>query len=106
MVTARGRHGIGLDRGADVAQDGADLAAQEDEGHDGHDDDEGEDERLLGEALAVFLAAKGHQDAIDQGHVENSPSMIAASIELSQSSPSDGPANNGWMAPDCRGSSR
>src|SRR5215210_5841692 len=47
-----------LDRAADLAQDGADLSAEEDEGDDRDDRDEGEDQRVLGETLAVLVTTK------------------------------------------------
>src|SRR4051812_6980431 len=40
-----------LDRRADLAQDRADLVAEEDQGNDRDDRDEGEDQRVLGETL-------------------------------------------------------
>src|SRR5664280_972859 len=43
-----------LDRLADGAQNLADLAAEEDQGDDGEDRDEGENECVFGEALAVL----------------------------------------------------
>src|SRR5579862_4579823 len=54
-----------LDRVADVAQDRADLAAQEEQGNDRDDRDQGQDEGVLGEALAVF----GRRQSRD--HVSN-----------------------------------
>src|SRR3954462_9172002 len=47
-----------LDRGADLAQDRGDLAAQEDQGDDRNDGDEGEDQRVLGETLAFLVTTK------------------------------------------------
>jgi hypothetical protein len=44
-----------LDGRADGAQDLADLRAQEDQGDDRHDRDEGEDQRVLGETLAFLV---------------------------------------------------
>src|SRR5688572_19924279 len=59
-----------LDRGSDGAQDLADLAAKEDEGDDRDDGDEGEDQRVLREALAVFVAMDEFHDLeIDGRHV-------------------------------------
>src|SRR6188474_2832652 len=59
-----------LDRAADRAQDLADLSAQEDEGDDRDDGDEGEDQRVLREALAVFVAMDEFHDLeIDRRHV-------------------------------------
>jgi hypothetical protein len=45
-----------LDGAPDRAQDRADLAAQEEEGHDGDDGDKSEDECVFRETLACFLA--------------------------------------------------
>src|SRR5687768_13917468 len=60
-----------LDRAADRAQDLADLAAQEDEGDDRDDGDEGKDQRVLREALAVFVAMDEFHDLeIDGRHVD------------------------------------
>src|SRR5712691_879826 len=58
-----------LDRVTDGAEDLADLAAQEDEGHDRHDRDEGEDQRVLGEALAFLVTIEEvHDCKIDRRH--------------------------------------
>src|SRR5215204_790853 len=59
-----------LDRVADGAQDLADLAAKEDQGDDRDDGDEGEDQRVLREALAVFVTMDEFHDLeIDRRHV-------------------------------------
>src|SRR5215211_4384919 len=50
--------GGSLDRLADRAQDRLDVAAQENEGDDRDDRDEGEDQRVLRETLAFLVAAK------------------------------------------------
>ena len=51
-----------LDRVPHVAQDAADLIAQEDEGNDRDDRDEGEDQRVLREALAFLVTTdRGEQ---------------------------------------------
>ena len=47
-----------LERLAHGRQDAADLAAEEDQGDDRHDRDEGEDERVLGQSLAFFPKMK------------------------------------------------
>jgi len=47
--------GVGDDR-----QDVVDLGAEEREGHQGDDDDERHDQRVLGEALATLLPALSH----------------------------------------------
>src|SRR5512141_2469383 len=58
-----------LDRVAHGAEDLADLAAQEDEGNDGHDRDEGEDQRVLREALAFLVTIEEvHDCKIDRRH--------------------------------------
>src|SRR6478735_6079956 len=49
--------GLGLDRVADGREDLRNLAAQEDQGDDGHDGDESKDQRVLREALALLLVA-------------------------------------------------
>src|SRR5437879_5181196 len=59
-----------LDRVADLAQDRADLVAQEDQRDDGNDGDQGEDQRVLGEALAVFVAAEAREERVNERHVE------------------------------------
>src|SRR5450756_2447913 len=59
----------GLDGGADRAEDRLDLAAQEDERDDRDDRDEGEDEGVLGEALALLVAVKRRDDVRDERHV-------------------------------------
>src|SRR6186997_1778965 len=51
-----------LDRAADLAQDLADLAAQEDEGDDRDDRDEREDQGVLSEPLAFLVPIKGGED--------------------------------------------
>ena len=48
-----------LDRVTDVAENLRDLAAQEDEGDDRDDRDQGEDQRVLRETLTLLLAAEG-----------------------------------------------
>src|SRR5687768_11642787 len=57
-----------LDRGADVAQDRTHLATQEDEGNDRDDGDEGEDQRVLRETLAVFVAMEVGDDCLELVH--------------------------------------
>src|ERR1700674_1713534 len=47
-----------LDRVTDVAEDLRDLPAQEDQGDDRDDRDEGEDQGVLGEALALLVTAE------------------------------------------------
>src|SRR6476646_12242199 len=59
---------LGLDRVADVAQDGADLAAQEDEGDDRDDRDEGEDQRVLRETLAVLVTMERRDESDELRH--------------------------------------
>src|SRR6188508_2260115 len=60
--------GSRLDRAADRAQDLADLAAQEDEGDDRDDGDEREDQRVLREALALFVPMQRGEDVVDERH--------------------------------------
>ena len=52
----RASQGPRLHRGADGAEDRADLAAQIDQGDDGHDGDENEDQRVLREGLVVLIS--------------------------------------------------
>ena len=47
--------GVRLDGDADVVEDRGDLAAQEKQGDDGDDRDEGEDQRVFGETLAFLV---------------------------------------------------
>src|SRR5258705_5580418 len=52
-----------LDRRADLAEDGRDLAAEEDQGDDRDDGDEGEDQRVLRESLAfLFVTSNGDEE--------------------------------------------
>src|SRR5215210_497501 len=57
-----------LDRGADLAQDRADLPTEEDQGDDRDDGDEGEDQRVLGETLAFLVTTKGGEERVDERH--------------------------------------
>src|SRR5215210_455331 len=57
-----------LDRGADLAQDRADLSTEEDQGDDRDDRDEGEDQRVLGETLAFLVTTKGGEERVDERH--------------------------------------
>src|SRR5512135_1999659 len=57
-----------LDGRADRAQDRADLAAQEEEGDDGHDGDEGKDECVLGKALAFLVTTKPRDERDELCH--------------------------------------
>jgi hypothetical protein len=60
-----------LDGAAHGAEDLAHLGAQEDQGDDRHDGDEGEDQRVLRETLAVLVVSiENHEDSRDEGHVE------------------------------------
>src|SRR5674536_17398 len=59
-----------LDRAADGAEDRADLAAEEDQGDDRHDRDEGEDQCVLGEPLALLVANEERRDeCVQTSHV-------------------------------------
>src|SRR6266436_3824353 len=62
-----------LDRVAHVAQDRRDLAAQENEGNDRDDGDQGEDQGVLSEALALFVATDGRDESRQFGHVTAPP---------------------------------
>src|SRR5438552_3813814 len=57
----------GLDRAADRAEDLADLTAQEDQGDDRNDRDEGEDQRVLGETLAFLVATERSNKSVKHG---------------------------------------
>src|SRR5437868_1651967 len=56
-----------LELAADRAELVADLAAQEDEGDDRDDRDEGEDQRVLREALAFLVLAEGSDECVKHG---------------------------------------
>src|SRR5665811_1136802 len=59
-----------LDRASDGAQDLADLAAEEDQGDDRHDRDEGEDQCVLGEPLTLLVANEERRDeCVQTSHV-------------------------------------
>src|SRR5215210_3834305 len=60
-----------LDRGADLAQDRADLSTEEDQGDDRDDRDEGEDQRVLGETLAFLVTTKERDKS--SKHLETPP---------------------------------
>src|SRR3954471_22246915 len=62
-----------LDRVTDVAQDARDLAAQEDEGDDCDDRDEGEDQRVLCESLAFLVPTNRGEELLDERHVAQPP---------------------------------
>src|SRR5450759_4654835 len=69
-----------LDRSSDVAEDLRDLAAQEDEGNDRDDRDEGEDEGVLGEALPLLVARHERRDEnieTSHGGVTSFPSRVS-----------------------------
>src|SRR6266850_113495 len=57
-----------LDRAADRAENRADLVAQEDQGDDRNDRDEGEDQRVLRETLAFLVAAEGCDESMKKRH--------------------------------------
>src|SRR6266446_751444 len=59
----------GLDRVADVAEDRRDLAAEEDEGDDRDDGDEREDQRVLGQTLALLVPTNGDEELLNECHV-------------------------------------
>src|ERR1700686_1799805 len=63
---------VSLDAAADVAQDGLDVAAEEDDGADAEDGDEAEDEAVLGQALTLFVDHDGTERC---GH-GRSPSKV------------------------------
>ena len=62
------RSGSVLDARADRVQDPRDLAAQEEEGDDRDDRDEGEDQRVLRETLAFLVPAKRGEKSGEQRH--------------------------------------
>src|SRR5260221_9949707 len=57
-----------LDRRPNRAEDVADRAAQEQEGHDGNDRDEGEDQRVLRETLAFVVTPEGIDESCEELH--------------------------------------
>src|ERR1035437_7319847 len=60
------RRPVPLDRLADGAQDLADLAAQEDEGDDRENRDQGEDQCVLRESLTFLVAMQPRPNRIEQ----------------------------------------
>src|ERR1700694_5750052 len=59
-----------LDGAADGAQHLADLAAEEDKGDDREDRDQGEDQRVLRESLALLIANEERRDeCVQTSHV-------------------------------------
>src|SRR5688572_21091784 len=62
------RSGRRLDRRPDRAQDRADLGAQENQGNDRDDRDEGEDQRVLRETLALLVAPERGEEAVEERH--------------------------------------
>ncbi len=62
---AEARLGMELDRGADSAEDGADLAAQEQQGKDCDDRDECEDQGVFGQALTSLMGLRGKDECAD-----------------------------------------
>jgi hypothetical protein len=67
-VSAPSQTGFESDRSADLAQDRADLVAQEDQRQDGDDRDQGEDQRVLRETLALVIPAQAAENSCDQCH--------------------------------------
>src|SRR6266550_1014636 len=57
-----------LDGAADGAEDLADLPPQEDQGDDRNDRDQREDQRVLRESLALFVAAEGCNKSVNVRH--------------------------------------
>src|SRR5436190_2174929 len=57
-----------LDVLADGAEDLADRRAQEEQGEDRHDRDEGEDQRVLRETLAFLVTPESAEERGDEGH--------------------------------------
>jgi len=57
------------DRRADLRKDGADLGAEEDEGDDRDDRDQGEDQRIFGKTLAFLIPAEGSNECVQNRHV-------------------------------------
>ena len=53
----------------DVAEDGRDLAAEENEGDDRDDGDEREDQRVLGQTLALLVPTNGGEELLNECHV-------------------------------------
>src|SRR5664280_567860 len=66
------RRPVPLDRLSDGAEDLADLAAEEDEGHDREDRDQGEDQRVLREALTLIVMMKPRVDRTHERHGSDS----------------------------------
>src|SRR5688500_15312917 len=59
------------DLGADVRQDGVDLTTEERDRHDRQDGDQGQDQRVLGQALASLVA--GNQAVQVLEHLRHPP---------------------------------
>src|SRR5712691_8174002 len=57
-----------LDRATDLAEDRADLVAQEDQGDDRNDRDEGEDQRVLRETLAFLVPTNRGEELVNECH--------------------------------------
>src|SRR5664280_550881 len=100
-----------LDRLADGAQNLADLAAEEDQGDDGEDRDEGENECVFGEALAVLEPKDPNLcPALKPEQCDVHPAKGATGlIEHSASLLCDlrwGRASSGWIAQSLASSGR
>src|SRR5205085_1801930 len=64
---------VQLDRRADLAEDRADLPAEEDEGDDRNDRDEGEDEGVFRETLTRLVALARLEERTDERHLRLPP---------------------------------
>src|SRR4026207_79768 len=67
-----------LDRRSYGAEDAADRAAQEEQGHDRNDRDEGEDQRVLRETLAFLVAPQRREERGEEGHGPSSGNDLHA----------------------------
>ena len=65
-----------LDRVADVAEDAGDLAAQEDQCDDRDDRDQGEDQGVLGQALALLVMREERDECVQKRHGSGSPPSV------------------------------
>ena len=71
-VHRAGRSRLGLERVAEFAQDRADLSAEEEQRDDREDRDQGKDQRVLRESLALLVAMEPRVDRAHERHGSDS----------------------------------
>src|SRR5207253_215050 len=74
-----------LDRVADLAEDRADRGAQEEQGDDRNDRDEGEDQRVLRETLAFLVTSKDAEERGNEGHGPCASQALPPCIHMGES---------------------